>query len=122
MIRLRNWLAHRHAIAVATLTALALTSPALAVGWQLDDIFHRVVLLELSTAFGTPATVFSSVTGDPSTNRELVEQGIFPWWTVDHLRLKFWLGLIRSRGHFPKGGYDVPDGATNQESAPTPAV
>ena len=32
------------------------------------------------------------------------------------------LGLIRSRGHFPKGGYDVPDGATNQESAPTPAV
>ena len=32
------------------------------------------------------------------------------------------MGLIRSRGHFPKGGYDVPDGATNQESAPTPAV
>ena len=32
------------------------------------------------------------------------------------------VGLIRSRGHFPKGGYDVPDGATNQESAPTPAV
>ena len=32
------------------------------------------------------------------------------------------LGLIRFRGHFPKGGYDVPDGATNQESAPTPAV
>ena len=32
------------------------------------------------------------------------------------------VGLIRSRGHFPKGGYDVPDGATNQGSAPTPAV
>ena len=29
------------------------------------------------------------------------------------------MGLIRSRGHFPKGGYDVPDGATNQGSAPT---
>ena len=35
---------------------------------------------------------------------------------------KLQVGLIRFCGHFPKGGYDVPDGATNQESAPTPAV
>ena len=39
-----------------------------------------------------------------------------------HKRENVGVGLIRSRGHFPKGGYDVPDGATNQESAPTPAV
>ena len=32
------------------------------------------------------------------------------------------LGLIRFRGHFPKGGYDVHDGHTNQEPATPPAV
>ena len=32
------------------------------------------------------------------------------------------LGLIRFRGHFPKGGYDVHDGQTNQEPATPPGV
>ena len=31
------------------------------------------------------------------------------------------LGLIRSRGHVPKGGYDVPNGS-NHTSAVTPAI
>jgi chemotaxis response regulator CheB len=33
------------------------------------------------------------------------------------------VGLIRFRGHFPKGGYDVhTDGRDDQEPAVTPAV
>ena len=31
------------------------------------------------------------------------------------------MGLIRSRGHVPKGGYDVPNGS-NHTSAVTPAI
>ena len=31
------------------------------------------------------------------------------------------MGLIRSRGHVPKGGYDVPNGS-NHTSAVTPAM
>ena len=31
------------------------------------------------------------------------------------------VGLIRSRGHVPKGGYDVPNGS-NHTSAVTPAI
>ena len=36
-------------------------------------------------------------------------------------RLCHTLGLIRSRGHVPKGGYDVPNGS-NHTSAVTPAI
>ena len=32
------------------------------------------------------------------------------------------VGLIRFRGHILKGGYDVHDGATNQEPTTTSAV
>jgi hypothetical protein len=32
------------------------------------------------------------------------------------------LGLIRFRGHLPKGGYDVPNAREPERSAPTPAV
>ena len=38
------------------------------------------------------------------------------------LRAAAQVGLIRFRGHFPKGGYDVHDGHTNQEPATPPAV
>ena len=31
------------------------------------------------------------------------------------------LGLIRSRGHVPKGGYDVPNGSTHTSAVP-PAI
>ena len=32
------------------------------------------------------------------------------------------LGLIRFRGHIPKGGYDVHDGQNNEAPASAPAV
>ena len=55
--------------------------------------------------------------------RQGFSEGIVNWLRAARsCPVKSTLGLIRSRGHFPKGGYDVPDGATNQESAPTPAV
>ncbi len=75
---------------MATLAGLILTLPALRIGWQLDDILHRVAFLELPGVLVPPARVFSFVTGDPASTRELVEQGIFPWWAVEDLRLKFW--------------------------------
>ena len=36
--------------------------------------------------------------------------------------LRFVLGLIRFRGHVPKGGYDVPHVSKQQWPAPPPAV
>ena len=41
--------------------------------------------------------------------------------SVVHSTTQCEVGLIRSRGHVPKGGYDVPNGS-NHTSAVTPAI
>ena len=42
-------------------------------------------------------------------------------WFVQHAAERVAVGLIRSRGYVPKGGYDVPNGS-NHTSAVTPAI
>ena len=43
-------------------------------------------------------------------------------YALGSLLIAWVLGLIRFRGHFPKGEYDVHDGQTNQEPATPPGV
>jgi hypothetical protein len=65
--RLAGWLVHPRLPVHLALLAIALCLPALGVGWQLDDYFHRV----------------------PQVRQEFVDLGIFPWWTADGFRLAF---------------------------------
>ena len=64
-----------------------------------------------------PVAVARSRPAPPRALDPIERQGI-----LDLLHTRFIdLGLIRSRGHVPKGGYDVPNGS-NHTSAVTPAI
>ncbi len=61
--------------------------PALRLGFVIDDYFH-VWLLERG---GLPAALelFTFSDGDPIANALRREEGPYPWWTLDDLRLRF---------------------------------
>jgi hypothetical protein len=69
--------------------AMVLLLPALWIGWQLDDHFHRFVMLCPPPFECAPLEAFSSLRGDPEVMREYVDLGLFPWWTPPGFRLAF---------------------------------
>ena len=77
------------------LLAILLCTPALRLGWQFDDDFHRAALTrsDLPMVARTPAELFVFVKGDPAANRFAMQMGIMPWWTDEHLRLAFFRPL-----------------------------
>jgi hypothetical protein len=95
ILRLRAWLAQPSAAWVIIAAALFLCAPALVTGIVLDDNFHAVALRsELSTP-GTkraPWDAFSFAT-TAANNRQLVDEGIFPWWSDLNARLAFFRPL-----------------------------
>ncbi|HEV3456439.1 MAG TPA: hypothetical protein VHG32_07750 [Thermoanaerobaculia bacterium] len=70
------------------LLAMALASPALEVGWQLDDHFQRLAMLGRAPGV-RPHEIFSVLDGDPARTAGLVDQGLLPWWTARPFRLSF---------------------------------
>ena len=70
---------------VLALLAVALTLPSLSVGWELDDLFHRAVLLGRTDL--SPWSMFSPLRGDPVWLRSYVDSGAGPWWTPEDFRL-----------------------------------
>ena len=69
------------------LAATLVSLPALGLGFVIDDYFH-VWLVE---GGGLPAALelFTFSDGDPTNNALRREEGPYPWWTLDELRLKF---------------------------------
>ena len=81
---------------IAVVAALLLTLPSLWVGWQIDDYFHRIMLLGLPALDLPPkpiTTLFEFVDGNPEHVWETVDSGIMPWWTYKELHLAFWRPL-----------------------------
>jgi hypothetical protein len=76
--RLPLWLA---------LLAFVLSFPALGIGWQMDDHFHRLVMLEETEGDLSPGKAFSALDGDGGLNHHYREMGYLPWWTPDDFRL-----------------------------------
>jgi hypothetical protein len=70
----------------AALLAVALASPALFVGFQVDDFTHRLIMLRAPGVDVGPLSVFASVSGEARQNQELMDRGVFPWWTAPDLR------------------------------------
>ena len=90
---LATWMSRRQFPAVAAIVALALTLPALWTGWQVDDYLHRHVLLgspSLPTMRVSPLDLFALLDGDPQRTARLMDIGVLPWWTYEHLRVAFW--------------------------------
>lgn len=85
-------LASARSLTFWTVTALLLVSPSLFTGWVADDYLQLIALRERSGIEGltqTPLDLFRFATGDPAAARELIEQGVFPWWTDLRVRLAF---------------------------------
>ncbi len=81
-------LAGRHLPWQAALLAVVLMSPALALGWQLDDYIHRAALNglpELSELERSPLELFEFVRGGETD----LKHGLWPWWSAESLRLSF---------------------------------
>lgn len=85
----------RHPLLLAAL-AVALSLPALGLGFQLDDHYLRLALSQppADPAWSRPATdVFAFFRGDPAFARQARDQGSVPWWVAEDLQLAFWRPL-----------------------------
>jgi hypothetical protein len=77
-------------------SALLLASPSLFAGWVADDYLLLISSQERPRIAGLalrPLDLFRFASGDPRAARELMEQGIFPWWADVHVRLAFFRPL-----------------------------
>src|SRR5438132_742562 len=92
-LRASRSLLSRKDIAVwAALIGVGLCLPALWVGWQLDDNYHRLILGHGPRLPGVPTgrfDLFRFVTGDAQAMADQMRRGIYPWWTLPELRLSF---------------------------------
>ncbi len=91
----KRFLSSRWCVAIAALLGVLLASPSLHSGLVADDFFHWQILTgHLDNAHsGSLWGLFSFANGDSERTHDLMRQGIFPWWTVDTLRLSFWRPL-----------------------------
>ncbi|MBN2446680.1 MAG: hypothetical protein JXO22_08140 [Phycisphaerae bacterium] len=78
------------------LLVLLLTLPALWVGLQVDDHFHRWMITDSDNRFDLhrhPLDLFAPIDGDPERTGRMIDSGLLPWWTYEGLRLAFWRPL-----------------------------
>ena len=77
---------------IVILVGLGLAAPCLTADFTADDHLHRVVQREDTGIAGLrsrPMDLFVFADGDPRTNAELRDGGLFPWWTAPDLKLAF---------------------------------
>jgi hypothetical protein len=89
---LKRWLSSPWAPVLAVALGLLLTAPALTVGFATDDHIHRVLSRPDTGVRGLPSRpldlfVFSA--GDLLENQQLMDEGVFPWWTLKSVKLAF---------------------------------
>ncbi|HUQ01802.1 MAG TPA: hypothetical protein VM261_04865 [Kofleriaceae bacterium] len=74
------------------LVGLALAAPALTADFSADDHLHRVIAREDTNFDGLksrPFDLFVFADGDAARTRTLRDDGVFPWWTDDDVKLAF---------------------------------
>jgi len=81
----------RYLPVILALIAMCLTSPALGVGLQFDDLLHQQFLLSHPSPVTTAMNLFLFLT--PEQTPALIEQGQLPWWTHPEAKLAFWRPL-----------------------------
>lgn len=81
-------------IALALL-GIVFSLPSLTNGLQTDDWFHRYILMGYDTAHQNPFQMYDwlLLNGDPSQIHDLVNKGVAPWWTDEHLSYLFFRPL-----------------------------
>jgi hypothetical protein len=89
---LRRWVSSRWAPALCIALGLLCTAPALTVGFATDDHIHRVLSRADTGIQGLPSRpldLFVFTTGTPGQNHALMDEGVFPWWTLESAKLAF---------------------------------
>jgi len=82
--------------------ALALASPCLWTGWVADDWIQQLMLRRDGGVPGIayqPFDLFRFASGDPEQVRQLIDQGVFPWWAHPKAVLAFFRPLT-SLSHY----------------------
>ena len=82
----------RYLPVAAAVLAVGLAMPAIGAGRLLDDHFHRTVLLGTSRfrhLLGSPSEMFRFFRGDPVRTGQLMDLGLYPWWTDPVLKGEF---------------------------------
>lgn len=90
-------LGHPYLPLILAILSMALAVPCLWTGLVTDDYLIKVSVLHppaLAGMFGPAFTsMFTFTDGNPDRTRQLVDRGMFPWWTLDEMRLTFWRPL-----------------------------
>ena len=74
------------------IVALLLACTSLTVGYSLDDHIHRTLLgigHPIAGLHGGPLDLFGFASGNPADAKQLMDQGIYPWWSDPEARLHF---------------------------------
>ncbi len=93
--RIRDLLAHRHALRWTVALAAALVLPSLGAGLVLDDLMHRTMLeAEQSSYFHRPAhDLYAFLPDDDAWRQRAREDGGLPWYTGPRLHTSLWRPL-----------------------------
>ena len=89
---LSRWLSSPWAPALCVVLGVLLVAPALSVGFATDDHIHRVLSRSHTGIAGLPSRpldLFVFSTGSVRDNQALMDEGVFPWWTLKEARLAF---------------------------------
>ena len=96
MNKIRLWLSHPGLPVIVALLAVGLTLPSVWNGLNLDDYYHRLILLgdnRLSPSSASPLNLFCFYDGDPKENQRLRETGMVSWFYSNNLRFSFFRPL-----------------------------
>jgi len=99
---LRRLLARRWARWIIIGLALVLSSPSLFTGLCADDYIHELMMREHSGIAGfafRPFDLFAFANGDPVRTHQLMDEGVFPWWSDPGVVLAF-LRPVASATHY----------------------
>jgi hypothetical protein len=78
------------------LLAVVLTLPSLRVGLLVDDYHHKLLMSgsdSIAKLLDSQFDMFRFFDGDPERTAELMDYGIFPWWTYKGIKGAFWRPL-----------------------------
>jgi len=95
--KLAKFLAHRYVPLFAALCAIVLLAPALWSGMMMDDHVHKMMFTQSRLVYpGGPRgdwDLFRFFDGDPAALDQVMNTGLWPWWTAKGFRLSFFRPL-----------------------------
>lgn len=93
--KLRVLLSHQRMPYICALAAIVLLLPVLGTGLIMDDHAHKMLVQQGGYPGGPRGTwdLFRFLDDDPTALKEVVDRGMWPWWSVPGFRLAFFRPL-----------------------------